>query len=266
MLRSTLAFQALRRLTEERCYANMRKLIQVCTGSFPTHLRAHPTVACYQPPRFAEPAKALHDSQEEASGPAPRMGELQSTPTVLERGAVIFSQVTACSKWQWQGTEQVTASLDRLGAEALRRVRASPEATQAMDASPPNYLPALNVLNEFMFGQSEEGFYLSHWFHEFNDNPPVPTSGGLHFRGDAETYYKEKNSMIEEVVRCGTGIPITLAIVHHAIGARCGIPVDMAVSVLSHSLSSRRRNGGRLNHRTFSEPFYARRRACHTIS
>lgn len=170
------------------------------------------------------------------------MGELQSTPTVLERGAVIFSQMFHRRDWQW--TEQVTGCLDRLGAEARRRVRASPEATEGMSASPPNYLPALNVLNEFMFGRVEEGFDGNTWFLQFNDNPPLPTSGGLHFEGDVHSYYDFQNSLIEHVIRRRMGIPITLAIVHHALGARCGIPVDMAVS-LSHSLSSLRRHVGR---------------------
>jgi regulator of sirC expression with transglutaminase-like and TPR domain len=58
---------------------------------------------------------------------------------------------------------------------------------------------------------------------------PLPSSGGLGFVG-AEVYYKPQNSDIFAVLRGGEGIPITLAIIHHAVGARCGVPIDMAVS------------------------------------
>lgn len=45
------------------------------------------------------------------------------------------------------------------------------------------------------------------------------------FRGNRSDYYDARNSFLNEVIDRRTGIPITLAIVYLAVGARLGLPV-----------------------------------------
>ena len=45
-------------------------------------------------------------------------------------------------------------------------------------------------------------------------------------RGNAEDYYDPRNSLLNEVLARGLGIPITLALVHIEVGRRAGVPLD----------------------------------------
>jgi regulator of sirC expression with transglutaminase-like and TPR domain len=45
-------------------------------------------------------------------------------------------------------------------------------------------------------------------------------------RGNAEDYYDPRNSLLNEVLGRGLGIPITLAVVHIEVGRRAGVPLD----------------------------------------
>jgi regulator of sirC expression with transglutaminase-like and TPR domain len=45
-------------------------------------------------------------------------------------------------------------------------------------------------------------------------------------RGNAEDYYDPRNSLLNEVLARGLGIPITLALVHMEVGRRAGVPLD----------------------------------------
>jgi regulator of sirC expression with transglutaminase-like and TPR domain len=45
-------------------------------------------------------------------------------------------------------------------------------------------------------------------------------------RGNAEDYYDPRNSLLNEVLGRGLGIPITLAVVYIEVGRRAGVPLD----------------------------------------
>jgi regulator of sirC expression with transglutaminase-like and TPR domain len=45
-------------------------------------------------------------------------------------------------------------------------------------------------------------------------------------RGNAEDYYDPRNSLLNEVLGRGLGIPITLALVYMEVGRRVGVPLD----------------------------------------
>lgn len=45
-------------------------------------------------------------------------------------------------------------------------------------------------------------------------------------RGNAEDYYDPRNSLLNEVLGRGLGIPITLALVYMEVGRRAGVPLD----------------------------------------
>lgn len=45
-------------------------------------------------------------------------------------------------------------------------------------------------------------------------------------RGNAEDYYDPRNSLLNEVLARGLGIPLTLALVHMEVGRRAGVPLD----------------------------------------
>lgn len=45
-------------------------------------------------------------------------------------------------------------------------------------------------------------------------------------RGNAEDYYDPRNSLLNEVLGRGLGIPITLALVYIEVGRRAGVPLD----------------------------------------
>jgi hypothetical protein len=114
--------------------------------------------------RFAE-GVAWRCGAQEASGAALRAGEVQHTPTVLERGAMLISQMAHTTNAGWRQVERVPEVLDRMGVEARRRIRASRAATEAMSATPPNYLPALCILNAFLFGASAARLLGSCWWY-----------------------------------------------------------------------------------------------------
>ena len=45
-------------------------------------------------------------------------------------------------------------------------------------------------------------------------------------QGDSEGYYSPENSLLQHVLTAGKGIPITLAIIHAAVGRRAGLPIS----------------------------------------
>ena len=49
--------------------------------------------------------------------------------------------------------------------------------------------------------------------------------GHLGFRGNVEEYYDPRNSFLNEVIDRRVGIPITLSILHIAVGTRLGLPL-----------------------------------------
>ena len=45
-------------------------------------------------------------------------------------------------------------------------------------------------------------------------------------QGDSEGYYSPENSLLQHVLTAGKGIPISLAIIHAAVGRRAGLPIS----------------------------------------
>jgi len=48
-----------------------------------------------------------------------------------------------------------------------------------------------------------------------------------HFRGNRHQYYSINNSMIDQVLKTGLGIPITLSLIYSAVCRRAGIKINM---------------------------------------
>jgi len=67
--------------------------------------------------------------------------------------------------------------------------------------------------------------------------------GELGFSGNADNYYDPRNSYLNEVIERRSGIPITLAVVHMALGRRIGLPVE-GVSFPGHFLVRIKVRGG----------------------
>lgn len=91
-----------------------------------------------------------------------------------------------------------------------RRVGAMAEAVRRRAAPGAPHAALLAALNEVLF--QEEGF-----------------------RGDRETYYDPRNSLLDQVIDRRLGIPITLSILHIAIGRQIGLPLH-GVSFPGHFL------------------------------
>ncbi|HEY0554399.1 MAG TPA: transglutaminase-like domain-containing protein [Thermoanaerobaculia bacterium] len=64
-------------------------------------------------------------------------------------------------------------------------------------------------------------------------------------RGNAEDYYDPRNSLLNEVLGRGLGIPITLAVVYIEVGRRAGVPLD-GVGFPGHFLLRHARRPGLL--------------------
>ncbi len=92
----------------------------------------------------------------------------------------------------------------------------------------------LTVLDQFAQGFLEEG--------RFNPDMGIPVNGlidyihqDLGFSGNITDYYDTANSYLNRVIDNRVGIPITLALVHIAIGNRLDLPVD-GISFPGHFL------------------------------
>ena len=51
-------------------------------------------------------------------------------------------------------------------------------------------------------------------------------SGELDFRGNAENYYCEKNSLLPRVIETRSGIPLTLTLIYMMVGSRAAMKID----------------------------------------
>lgn len=91
------------------------------------------------------------------------------------------------------------ARLQAFASEVVPRLPASPTP-----------LEAVNTLNEYLFDS-------------------------LGFRGNGQDYYDPRNSLLHEVLRRRTGIPITLAVVYMAVGRRAAVPL-VGVGMPGHFL------------------------------
>ena len=76
----------------------------------------------------------------------------------------------------------------------------------------------------------------------------------LGFRGNTENYQDPDNSYLDQVVRRGLGLPITLSVVVMEVGRRLGVPLD-GVGMPGHFLVRHRSEPG-----TFLDPFGGGRR------
>eukprot|EP00899_Mesostigma_viride_P027832 jgi/Mesvir1/8233/Mv12516-RA.3 len=55
----------------------------------------------------------------------------------------------------------------------------------------------------------------------------IGEEGGLGFVGNESDYYNPNNSLLDQVLASGKGIPISLALLHAVVGRRCGLPMAM---------------------------------------
>ncbi|KAL3159165.1 hypothetical protein ABBQ32_011153 [Trebouxia sp. C0010 RCD-2024] len=134
----------------------------------------------------------------------------------------------------------ISSYLDDLAAECRARIAASGAHTD---------LERLAVLNQLMFSppaggrseisaasddtprQAELPYPMSAWTWEKHEAAAawmvVPTGeAGLGLQGDNENYYDPSNSLLPFVLAQKKGIPISLAIVHAAVGRRAGLPIE----------------------------------------
>lgn len=89
---------------------------------------------------------------------------------------------------------------------------------------------------------------------------PTPTAAGVadflfggesRFRGNTEAYYDPANSFLDQVLRSGRGIPISLSVVMIEVGARLGVPLA-GIGLPAHVVVGEF-DGGRIDR--FFDPF-----------
>lgn len=64
---------------------------------------------------------------------------------------------------------------------------------------------------------------------------PPPPPHGLGLGGDLETYYSPSNSLLDCVIARRRGLPITLALLHMAVGRATGLDVQVCESVCARA-------------------------------
>ncbi|KAK9903275.1 hypothetical protein WJX75_001714 [Coccomyxa subellipsoidea] len=157
----------------------------------------------------------------------------------VERGALLLAQIHLPD----EDLSPISAFLDKLGEELKRRMLAK-EITGG--------LPALELLSQLLFGlpknlhqdawsyhepdEPEEGcqLYGRKLYNAYPRKNPlkfdhlkVPEDGyGLGLQGESRDYYRASNSLLPCVLIDKKGIPISLAVVHAAVGRRAGLPID----------------------------------------
>ncbi|DBA89655.1 TPA: hypothetical protein ACH3X2_004547 [Trebouxia sp. C0005] len=160
----------------------------------------------------------------------------QDTQKMPEVGALLVAQ----AHYPCVDVSAVSAYLDRLAEECKHRMA---EAGTGTD------LEALLLLNQLLFNppadgssaaspspddtprQAELPYPMSAWTWEQQSSAAdwmiVPSgNAGLGLQGDSENYYDPSNSLLPFVLATRKGIPISLAIVHAAVGRRAGLPIE----------------------------------------
>ncbi|CAL8465273.1 g4808 [Coccomyxa elongata] len=145
----------------------------------------------------------------------------------VERGALLLAQI----HYPGEDLSAIGSFLDDLAVELLRRMQA-----QGITGG----VPALELLSHLLFGPEPSGGHKEpedvatpRRRRSQSDTPPkldslkVPEDGhGLGLRGESRDYYRASNSLLPCVLTHKKGIPISLAVVHAAVGRRAGLPID----------------------------------------
>lgn len=137
----------------------------------------------------------------------------------IEEGAIILVQA---HRPQQDVTSELQLAMAALRAELQRRVSA---------ATPSTPRQMLTVLNEMLFKERQPGAgpRLA-----ADRTLIMPSDGfGLGLQGNRDEYYLISNSLLEYVFEVGQGLPITLAVLHMALGRSIGLPI-MPVNMPKH--------------------------------
>ncbi|KAK9804368.1 hypothetical protein WJX72_009528 [[Myrmecia] bisecta] len=168
----------------------------------------------------------------------------------VEEGALLLAQLA----YPRADLRPIVSYLDELGGELKRRLAAAGVAGGRR---------ALETLNCLLFGPMapEQHTAYEDVMLEFQSTGPsgasdwtwtqaearhlvIPPDGyGLALKGDARSYYDRSNSLLPYVLVHKKGIPISLAVVHAAVGRRAGLPIGM-VSVPMHFMNRLGEEGG----------------------
>lgn len=82
-------------------------------------------------------------------------------------------------------------------------------------------MAALRLLSGLLFGEGPPPR------HPHFASIPPPDGYGLEITGNRERYYDAPNSLLDHVLINREGIPISLAVLHAAVGARAGLPISV---------------------------------------
>ncbi|KAK9839340.1 hypothetical protein WJX84_007089, partial [Apatococcus fuscideae] len=170
--------------------------------------------------KAAARAQAIWCSQQMHEAPeALRLPEYQSQ---IELGALLVAQIHA----PFADLTPVPRFLDQLAEELRRRLE---------EADITGGLPAVEMLSEMLFGKAGPGAASNGASMTLTDlsgsaleaSLKLPAPGfGMGLQGDSEGYYSPENSLLQHVLTAGKGIPISLAIIHAAVGRRAGLPIS----------------------------------------
>ncbi|KAK9862202.1 hypothetical protein WJX84_007711 [Apatococcus fuscideae] len=153
---------------------------------------------------------------------APEVMQLPEFRNQIELGALLVAQVHA----PFADLTPIPRFLDALGEELRRRMA---------DEGVSGGLPAVRMLSQFLFGRPAPGTpangatlslsALSGSTLEAALKLPAP-GYGMGLQGDSDGYYSPENSLLQHVLTAGKGIPISLAIIHAAVGRRAGLDIS----------------------------------------
>eukprot|EP00887_Chlorella_sp_A99_P007075 scaffold2.g7075.t1 len=127
----------------------------------------------------------------------------------LEEGALLLSRV----HHPFANLSWICTAIDALGAELRRRMAAAGVACPG--------LPAVRLLDDLLFANMPTAR------HAALMAIPPPEGYGLGLEGNRDNFYDPANSLLEHVLASREGIPISIGVLHAAVGARAGLAVQL---------------------------------------
>eukprot|EP00850_Spirogloea_muscicola_P016435 SM000133S26801 [mRNA] locus=s133:183225:189279:- [translate_table: standard] len=179
-------------------------------------------------------AGCVHDMTTLLALPAPQHA-VMACSAISREGDVAEddNQMAKCerlSKYPELDVVAAEAQLDTWAARLQERLDRDEEvAAQGGVETSRGSLLAVHHLNALLFGEAgrEEPRRLEE-AHGGHEQPAAAQEEScLRLRGNEDDYYNERNSYLNDVLTTRMGIPISLAVIHVAVGRSCGIPLHM---------------------------------------
>ncbi|PRW50954.1 F-box only 21-like [Chlorella sorokiniana] len=212
-----------RELCVQHCAAELRRRQLLAAAAVAEYARRNPAAAAAAAAEVggASAAAGIEELEQQRQAYAREAGSEQLSLSelslqqlrdirwrTLEEGALALAQVhRPTAEFNW-----VRQALDGLGAELRRRIDAAGATTR---------LDKLRLLNHLLFGPGPPPRH-----RQFAAIPP-PDGYGLEITGNRERYYEPSNSLLDSVLINREGIPISMAVLHAAVGVRAGLPIEL---------------------------------------